>query len=149
MTTLLAVAVIIACFVVYKLARFGQRVKSQAAAAHAEYAGRRAVEEETLEPAEWIGRTGLDEATERELPRYLRREFGEFLDDPEGLKANDLQYMGLFRDERGPAHFWKVPSKAAQEPCFAYVEVDEAGQATCLGWGDRTPPAHSALRSQH
>jgi hypothetical protein len=145
MTTLLAVAAILACLVVYKLARFSRRVNTEAAAAHADYVSRRAAEEETLEFAEWIGRTGLDEATERELPRYLRREFGEFLDDPDGLKASDLQYMGVFRDEEGTAHFWKVPSKTAQEPYFAYVDIDEHGEATCLGWGSRMPPAKSAV----
>jgi hypothetical protein len=105
---------------------------------------RRSVEEATLESADWIGRTGLDEATERELPRYLRREFGEFIDEPDALRASDLQYLGVFADDRGAAHFWQVPSKAAQEAYFAYVEVDAKGRPTLLGWGDRAPPPSSA-----
>ena len=145
MTTFLIIAAILACLVVYKVARVVGTVKSESAAARGEYLDRRTAEENTLEAADWIGRTGLDEATERELPRYLRREFGEFMDDPDGLKASDLEYIGIFTDERGPAHFWKVPSKTAQEPYFAYVDIDQQGQPTFMGWGDRTlPPPESA-----
>lgn len=103
------------------------------------YTRRRDVEEHTVEIADWMGRTGLDEATERELPRYLRREFGEFQGDPEGLKANDLHYLGIHADERGRAHFWRIPSRGG-EVSFAYVDVSEHGEALCLGWGDRSPP---------
>ena len=41
--------------------------------------GEVAKEYATLETADWFGTTGLDEETERELSRYLRREFGERL----------------------------------------------------------------------
>ena len=119
--------------------RFVRNVKKEATAAHGGYLQRRQIEEDTMEVASWFGKTGLDEATERELPRYLRREFGEFLDDPEGLKAADLQYLGVLTDERGAAHFWQVPSKNQQEPYFAYVETDSNGNTTTFGWGDRTP----------
>ncbi|HEY5995097.1 MAG TPA: hypothetical protein VIU46_10925, partial [Gallionellaceae bacterium] len=43
--------------------------------------------EKVREVADWFGTTGLDEETERELPRYLRREFGESLFDEGALKA--------------------------------------------------------------
>ncbi|MCC6929480.1 MAG: hypothetical protein IT359_10865 [Gemmatimonadaceae bacterium] len=122
---------------------FARSVRKDVAAAHGQYLSRRQLEEATVEEASWFGRTGLDEATERELPRYLRREFGEFLDDPDGLKADDLQYLGVLTNDRGAAHFWKVPSKGQREPYFAYVEIDREGNATSLGWGDRTPSPRS------
>lgn len=88
--------------------------------------------------ADWIGTTGLDEGTERELPRYLRRELGEFLDDPQGLKAADLHYLGIHRDERGAAHFWRMPARG-NETSFAYIEIDDSGNPSSYGWGDRQP----------
>jgi hypothetical protein len=103
------------------------------------YTRRRAVEDDTVEVADWFGRTGLDEGTERELPRYLRREFGEFLDDPEGLKAADLHYLGIHGDAQGRAHFWCIPSRGG-EVSYAYVDISEGGEALSLGWGDRSPP---------
>ncbi len=105
--------------------------------AMAQYQRKRDSEQATLEVAPWIGQTGLDEATERELPRYLRRELGEFLDDG-GLKASDLQYLGLFQEAGGAVHYWQMPHQDS-EPVFAYVEVDHAGTAKCLGWGDKAP----------
>lgn len=110
------------------------------APAMSNYTRRRDAEEHAIEVADWIGRTGLDEGTERELPRYLRREFGEFLDDPEGLKANDLSYLGILTDARGRAHFWRIPSRRG-EVSFAYVDISDEGDALSLGWGDRSPPA--------
>lgn len=98
---------------------------------------RRAAEEATKEQAEWFGRTGLAEGDERELPRYLRREFGEFLDEPGGLKAADLQYLGVHAHEGARAHYWRIPSRGGGEPCFATVEIDEMGHARCFSWGDR------------
>ena len=91
------------------------------------------------ENADWIGRTGLDEATELELPRYLRRELAEFLDEPHGLKASDLVYLGVLTDERGTAHFWKMPERDS-DSAFAYVDVGPQGEALGLGWGDRAAP---------
>src|SRR3989344_1064334 len=44
-------------------------------------------EGEVREEAEWIGKTGLSEELERELPRYLRREFGQSLFDADSIKA--------------------------------------------------------------
>lgn len=108
------------------------------------YMQQRSAEENTIELADWFGRTGLDDATERELPRYLRREFGEFLDDPEGLKANDLQYLGVLSDERGRAHFWRISSRpSGAAPSHAYIAIDEQGQDLTYGWGDRDPPTQS------
>lgn len=44
-------------------------------------------EDAVVEQAPWMGRTGLPEDLERELPRYVRREFGESVFDDESLRA--------------------------------------------------------------
>lgn len=54
-------------------------------------------EDKALEVAQWFGTTGLPEDLERELPRYLRREFGEGLFEENGLKADDLKYLRRLR----------------------------------------------------
>jgi hypothetical protein len=96
----------------------------------AEYERKRSAEESSLEVAPWIGITGLDESTQHELPRYLRRELGEFLEDG-GLKAADLEYVGKFRQEPGEVHYWRIPHRD-DEPTFAYVEVDRDGDVAVL-----------------
>jgi hypothetical protein len=136
MLTLTIIAV--ALFSALLLLKLGAKMFFRAAGA--QYEKRRALEHENAEVADWIGRTGLDEATERELPRYLRRELGEFLDEPGGLKASDLIYLGLLSDERGAAHFWKMPEKDSIQS-FAYVDVGNDGEALGLGWGDRKAPS--------
>lgn len=88
-----------------------------------------------VEDASWFGRTGLDEGTERELPRYLRREFGEFLDEPNALKASDLTYLGTFNEEDGEVHYWELPYH--DEVAYAYVV--ESPHQTHMGWGNRVP----------
>lgn len=95
-------------------------------------------EETTTENADWIGTTGLDEDTERELPRYLRREFGESLFDEGSLKATDLRYVGVFAEDGQQVHYWHVPYKD-NDQIFAYVEVAPTGDI-CTGWGNREPP---------
>lgn len=95
-------------------------------------------EEKVLETADWIGRTGLDEETERELSRYLRRELGESLFDEGALKAGDLRYVGAFDEEGSKAHYWHMPY-GKEERVFAYCDVSPDGE-TCLGWGNREPP---------
>lgn len=57
-------------------------------------------EQKVLEDAPWIGKTGLSGERERELPRYLRREFGQTIFDQGSLKAANLSYVGRF-DEKG------------------------------------------------
>lgn len=98
----------------------------------------RQAERAVLEEADWMGRTGLPEDIERELPRYLRRELGEFLDQPGGLRAADLRYVGIASDSRGTAHFWQMPERGGEKP-YAYVEIDAEGNAKGLGWGDWVP----------
>src|SRR5437868_3310291 len=80
-------------------ARSSQSLEAQMAAYLKSPEYRRAVEdrlalmkkeEQFLESAAWLGKTGLGEDVERELPRYLRRELGESVLDPGSLKADDL-----------------------------------------------------------
>jgi hypothetical protein len=94
-------------------------------------------EYEVIETASWIGNTGLDEETERELAHFIRREFGESIYDEGSLKASDLEYLGIFDMEEGPTHFWKIPSN--NKELFAYVAPFEDDNY-CLGFGDRRPP---------
>lgn len=126
-TALLALVGILALLAIFL---FRRTVRKQVAEAMAD----EAVQEE----ASWFGSTGLDEETERELPRYLRREFGERLSDEGALKADDLDYLGAFDEDGLRVHYWLVPSRS-DERHFAYVEVTPDGE-TCTGWGDRAPP---------
>lgn len=135
--TLVYIAIgILAAYLLFKI---GLRLVFAWAASRSSYAKRRQSEEETQEVADWIGRTGLGETIERELPRYLRRELHEFLDAPEGLRAAQLRYLGILGDERGLAHFWELASRSGSpDPTYAYVAIDEKG-AWAMGWGDRQP----------
>ncbi|MBC7982551.1 MAG: hypothetical protein H7Y02_01725 [Candidatus Obscuribacterales bacterium] len=137
------VLVFVIAVVIIVLVKVAPRWLFSRLAANPEYLRKRKIEQDTLEQADWIGRTGLDEDTERELPRYLRRELGEFLDDRHGLRAADLQYKGIHQDVRGPAHFWQMPERAG-EISFAYVEINSQGEPTCLGWGDRDLPSKNS-----
>ncbi len=101
-------------------------------------------EQKAIEAADWIGTTGLDEATERELPRYLRRERGESLFDEGSLKAGDLSYVGAFPEDAGRVHYWRVPGDG-ETSIFAYVTAAPDG-GWSMGWGDREPPALAADR---
>jgi hypothetical protein len=109
--------------------------RAELARIEAAYAAERTV----MEQAPWIGRTGLDESLERELPKYLRREFGESLLDDSSLKAKDLDYLGAFNEDGQQVHYWRIPTSDG-EPTFAYIEVASNGETT-TGWGDRQPPA--------
>lgn len=120
--------------------RFTNSVKREVAIGTARYAQRRAAEAATREEAPWFGKTGLADDEERELPHYLRREFGEFMDDETGLKARDLDYLGVQTDSVGPAHFWRIQRASADGPTFAYIDIDSAGRLVSYGWGNRTPP---------
>lgn len=97
-------------------------------------------EESVREEADWIGTTGLNEDIERELPKYLRREFGEQLLDEASLKAKDLTYCGVFEEAGSGIHYWNL-QKNDGTPTYAYVEVQPSG-ATSTGWGSREPPSH-------
>jgi len=104
-------------------------------------------EEATLEEAEWFGITGLGIDIERELPRYLRREFGESLFDEGSLKAADIKYEEVF-SELGldiplQVHYWRLPARDG-EAVYAYIEVTPDGE-TCLGWGNKEPPSTGGL----
>jgi hypothetical protein len=93
-------------------------------------------EETVIESASWIGTTGLPESVERELPKYLRREFGERLLDRGSLRASDLEYVGVFPQTHGQTHFWRIAKQ--KEPCFATVVAQNDG-SFCTGWGGEGP----------
>lgn len=101
-----------------------------------DYIRRRAEEEATMEDADWFGKTGLDEDDERELPRYLRREFGEFLGDPGALRAQDLHYLGVHDEPPDKVHYWKIGTM--DEATYAYIQVSANDQIS-FGWGNRAP----------
>ena len=91
------------------------------------------------ESADWFGKTGLGEQTERELPRYLRREFGEERGDAWALHANELRYLGMFNQGGVPTYFWRIQSlRFHDDVVYAYVTVN--GDNVGMGWGDRYPP---------
>ena len=96
-------------------------------------------EEAVREEAEWIGKTGLSEELERELPRYLRREFGQSLFDVDSIEAADLTYLGQFLEGGKTVYYWRVPHKQKSVTYFAYIEVSLAGD-TVTGWGVKSPP---------
>ncbi|WP_374325157.1 hypothetical protein [Azonexus sp.] len=123
-------------FAAYRLLR---RSRSGFDAALEDYARQRAAEDATQESAPWFGRTGLPDADERELPRYLRREFGELLAAPGALQAADLVYLGQFADGAGSVHFWRIPRRDGETDYYAYIEVDAGGETAAFGWGDRSP----------
>ena len=133
------VAILVAVVLGFWLLKVLIRMAFHVAVARSPNTKKRALEHEVREEADWFGKTGLDEATERELPRYLRRELGEYLDDPEGLKASDLKYLGVLTDERGTAHFWAMPVRHGEQS-FAYVDIDTSGEPASMGWGDRVAP---------
>ncbi len=90
------------------------------------------------EEADWFGKTGLDEETERELPHYLRRELGESLFDEGSLKANDLVYIGVYELIDGSKeHYWRIPWK--NEEVYARIVIGIDG-SNLMDWGNRKPP---------
>lgn len=99
--------------------------------------------EETInEEASWFGKTGLSNDVERELPRYLRREFGKTLFEEGSLKAADLTYVGAFPDGTNTIHYWRI-NNDPKTIYYAYVEVTSTGR-TNLGWGDKKPAEGTA-----
>ena len=97
----------------------------------------RAQEQLAREEAPWIGATGLSEELERELPRYLRREFGELYGDEGALKASDLEYLGSFPESDSIVHYWRIPDSSGGS--YAYVCIDPSGDSL-TGCGDKWPP---------
>jgi hypothetical protein len=125
----------------YLVWRVVRTVKGAYAEASAEVGRRWEADRNLVEVAPWFGRTGLPEHDERELPRYLRREFGE-VGAVDGLKAADLIYLGIQTDADGRAHFWKIPKRDGEDAyAYAYIDIDAEGHAQCYGWGGRDPPS--------
>jgi hypothetical protein len=142
---ILAIAAVVLVVGVLAL-RFGLRLLMRRIAASPEYQARiarytasREREETLVEQADWFGTTGLSDEDERELPRYLRREFGELIEDEGALQAQDLRYVGRFEEGRELAHYWRIPSRSEDEPTYACVSTDREG-VTSFEWGSRQPP---------
>jgi len=95
-------------------------------------------EESIREEASWFGTTGLPDDTERELPRYLRREYGHLLSQPRSLKARDLVYVGAFVEGHETVRYWRI-NYGSPEPTFAYV-ISGPADRQLTGWGGRAPP---------
>lgn len=131
-----AIGTILVVFIVWRLLKLSTGAVGEAIA---DVERRWNADHNLVETASWFGQTGLADAEERELSRYLRREFGEVGTD-DGLRAADLDYLGLQTDDRGPAHFWKILRRAGQDEwTYAYIDVDADGRAASYGWGDREP----------
>ncbi len=97
-------------------------------------------EEALQEVAAWFGQTGLDEEDERELPRYLRREYGEdIFSDPNALKAADLVYLGkVMASDGSECHYWQVPGHVLS---YATIERYPDG-GLYFSCDAEAPPAH-------
>ena len=96
------------------------------------------VEASFIESASWFGATGLPEAVERELPRYLRREFGQFVAEPGALKAADLIFIGSYFDKEVKTYYWRIPVKQGVT-LHAKVCMDKQGDVS-FSWGDFVLP---------
>ena len=110
--------------------------------AHADVKRRWEADSKLVEEAPWFGQTGLGDSVERELPRYLRRAFGE-VGAEDGLKAADLSYLGVQTDEQGATHVWAIPSKTGSACTHAYIEVHATG-ALCLAGANVNPRSSKA-----
>ncbi|MCP2040231.1 hypothetical protein L1281_000813 [Neisseria sp. HSC-16F19] len=95
-------------------------------------------EEALREEAPWFGRTGLSDEDERELPRYLRREYGEdIFSDPHALKAAELYYLGQAALADGSVgHYWQVPGS---EVSYAAVYCYADGSLHYSCWAEPPP----------
>lgn len=91
-----------------------------------------------FETAPWMGSTGLPQADERQLARYLRIELGEPYYSEGSLRAEDLRYVGSFKEDGWRVHYWEIPARFPK-PTYAYIERSHSGE-TWTGWGDREPP---------
>ncbi len=97
------------------------------------------------EEAPWLGQTGLTDEQERSMPRYVRMELGQSLQDANAVKAQDLQYIGSFPEPDGTVYYWRIPDKAQAHgdthsgPAYAYIRKGTDG-IFYTDWGNRTPP---------
>jgi len=135
---IILLAIFFGLFVALRLLLHFVRKSPQFRAEMERHQASREAEESITEAADWFGSTGLSDEVERELPKYLRREFGERVLEPGSLKAADLIYIGRFEEQDFPVHYWKIPSSDGKDS-FAYVEEWADGQC-CTGWGNRQPP---------
>lgn len=97
------------------------------------------------ETAPWLGTTGLTDAQERQLPRYVRMELGQSLKDKNAVQAQDLAYVGHFDEPDGTVRYWRIPERANAHgdthagPAYATIRKDGNG-VFYTDWGNRAPP---------
>ena len=102
-------------------------------------------EAQLQESASWLGHTGLSDAQERALPRYVRMELGQSLQDTNAVQAQDLEYRGKYPEPDGTVYYWRIPDKANAHgdthagPAYAYSRKSPDG-VFYTDWGTRTPP---------
>ena len=98
-------------------------------------------EKQVVEKAAWFGKTGMSEALERELPRYLRHQSGQTIFDKDSLKAADLAYVGVFKEEGNTVRYWRI-NEDKSELRYAFVSVAPDG-GVLMAMGYRHPPGLS------
>lgn len=140
----IAVLIIIAVGAFY-LIRGERRRKTWVAGLRSEIESDIAREEAVVEAAPWFGRTGLPEETERELPKYVRRELGQSFYAEGSLKAGDLEYLGTYPWESHTVHYWKTRMPGESEDSFATVLVHDG--VPNLDWGCPPPETQGGKRS--
>lgn len=92
-------------------------------------------ERKVIEKASWFGKTGLSEDVERELPRYIRREFKQTIFDEKSLKADDLIYLGAFAEGKGTVRYWRIKEADRDEARYATVAgTREGGVVMSIGY---------------
>lgn len=107
--------------------------------AHMELLRKSHIAEETVvEVAPWFGTTGLPDDVEREISKYLRREFGELLLEEGSFKASDLEYIGEFKEAHTDVHCWRIV-RGEGSSAFATAWVSPEGSIS-IGWGCERPP---------
>ncbi len=72
-----------------------------------------------IEKADWFGTTGLCDAEERNIVKYMRYEYGDLLIDEDGLKAYDLKYLGSFKLNN--QLFKQLDLSTNQQPDIIYI----------------------------
>ena len=89
-------------------------------------------------------RVTLPPDVQEEIIDYLHRELGESGDDPEAIRAQDVQYAGEHEIGERFIHFWHFPWGQDR----AWVTVEPMDDSYCLGLSSRDPKAERAYRSR-
>ena len=103
-------------------------------------------EAQQQESAPWFGTTGLSTEQEQRLPRYVRMELNQKLEQADAVKAQDLQFIGRFNEADGTVYYWQLPpnevsKKPATRGSARYAYLRQAQNGNYLDWGNRLPPS--------